>query len=124
MLVAVVLALEPVGSCVLPASHGALAYAGALDPLRRVSPALASNLHDRPGIKPLTVGPVVGALREGRGPQLPPLPTGGVSLAPVAPHVLVDHLADEQRRVGVDGFVSYRGGRTACRGGSPVGRCG
>jgi len=43
MLVAVVLALEPVGSCVLPASHGALAYAGALDLLRRVSPALASS---------------------------------------------------------------------------------
>jgi hypothetical protein len=63
MLTSVVLRLKPVREAVLPVSHGPLAYAGALDLLLRLSPGLSSQIHDSPGLQPLTVSPLSGALQ-------------------------------------------------------------
>ena len=62
MLSAVVLQLTPVKEALLPVSHGSLAYAGALDLLLRLNPALTVQIHDSPGMQPLTVSPLSGSL--------------------------------------------------------------
>ena len=56
MLTALVLELTAVKDAFLPVSHGALAYAAALDLILRHDVELARDLHDQEGSKPLKVG--------------------------------------------------------------------
>jgi CRISPR-associated endoribonuclease Cas6 len=66
MLTAVVLGLQPVAEARLPASHGALAYAAALDLFLRLDPQFSRALHDDAPQKPFTVSPLFGPFgREG-----------------------------------------------------------
>ena len=64
MLSAIVLELEAVKTAALPVSHGAMAYAAALDLFMRCDVEIARQLHDNQGLKPLKVGLVTGKLRE------------------------------------------------------------
>ena len=64
MLSAIVLELEAVKPAALPVSHGAMAYAAALDLFMRYDVEMARQLHDNQGLKPLKVGLVTGKLRE------------------------------------------------------------
>jgi CRISPR-associated endoribonuclease Cas6 len=57
----------------LPISHGAYAYASALDILLRLDPALAQELHEDSPNKPITMSPLTGPFqREGANFQLNP----------------------------------------------------
>lgn len=58
MLTAVVLHLQPVAEARLPISHGAYAYAAALDLLLRLDPLLSHVLHEEEGHKPFTCSPL------------------------------------------------------------------
>ena len=62
MLTAVVLELTAVKAPRLPASHGAMAYAAALDLILRQDASLARDLHDQEGPKPLKVGALQGEM--------------------------------------------------------------
>ncbi len=69
MLQAVVLELKAVKDADLPLSHGAMAYAAALDLILRQDVELARDLHDLQGVKPLKCSLLKGELpivREGR----------------------------------------------------------
>jgi CRISPR-associated endoribonuclease Cas6 len=73
ILAAVLLTLEPVDEAVLPFSHGAHAFAAALDLFLRLDPALARQLHEDRGAKPLTVSLLTGpAQREGGNIRVSP----------------------------------------------------
>jgi CRISPR-associated endoribonuclease Cas6 len=66
MLTAVVVGLQPVAEARLPVSHGALAYAAALDLFLRLDPRFSRSLHDDAPQKPFTVSPLSGPFgREG-----------------------------------------------------------
>ncbi|MCL6560853.1 MAG: CRISPR-associated endoribonuclease Cas6 [Firmicutes bacterium] len=68
-----VLTLEPVDEALLPVSHGAQAFAAALDLFLRLDPALARELHEGRAAKPLTVSPLSGPVqREGGYMRLAP----------------------------------------------------
>jgi CRISPR-associated endoribonuclease Cas6 len=60
MLTAIVLGLQPVAEGRVPLSHGALAYAAALDLFLRLDPAFSRSLHDDAPEKPFTVSPLSG----------------------------------------------------------------
>lgn len=66
---AIVLGLRPVAEGRLPLSHGALAYAAALDLFLRLDPALSRFLHNDSPQKPLTISPLWGPF-EREGPEL------------------------------------------------------
>ncbi len=68
MVAAIVFQLQPVTETRLPVSHGAFAYASAMDLILRVDPALSRALHDSPGVQPLTVSPLRGEMRR-EGPE-------------------------------------------------------
>lgn len=59
-LVSVILHLRPVADCILPLSHGHLAYAAAHDLFLRLEPRLSHALHQADGRKPFTVSPLQG----------------------------------------------------------------
>lgn len=63
MLTAVVLHLRPVAESRLPISHGAYAYAAALDLLLRLDPSLSHSLHEAARHKPFTCSLVMGIHR-------------------------------------------------------------
>ncbi|BBB92067.1 MAG TPA: CRISPR-associated endoribonuclease Cas6 [Methylomusa anaerophila] len=65
-LTALVLSLKSLNTASLPATHGAMAYAAALDMIGRFDPALTVRLHDTNARKPLTVSPLFGPVRRGR----------------------------------------------------------
>lgn len=68
-----VLTLEPVDEALLPVSHGAQAFAAALDLFLRLDPALARELHEGRAVKPLTVSLLSGpAPREGGNIRVSP----------------------------------------------------
>lgn len=60
MPIAVVLRLRPVQEAELPRSHGAMAYACALDLFLRLDPALSLALHQRRGAQAFTTAPLRG----------------------------------------------------------------
>lgn len=73
ILAAAVFILEPVKEALLPVSHGAQAFAAALDLFLRLDPALARELHEGRGPKPLTVSLLSGpAPREGGNIRVSP----------------------------------------------------
>lgn len=70
MLTAIVLGLQPVAEGRLPVSHGALAYAAALDLFLRLDPRFSRSLHDDAPQKPFTVSPLSGPFRREGGELL------------------------------------------------------
>lgn len=60
MLTALVIGLQPIAEARLPMSHGALAYASALELFLRLDPYLSRSLHDDAKQKPFTVSPLFG----------------------------------------------------------------
>lgn len=66
MLQAVVLELKAVKDAALPPSHGAMAYAAALDLILRQDVELARDLHDLQGVKPLKCSLLKGELPVGQ----------------------------------------------------------
>ncbi len=70
MLTAIVVGLQPVAEARVPVSHGALAYAAALDLFWRLDPGFSRFLHNDAPQKPFTVSPLFGPLRREEGELL------------------------------------------------------
>jgi CRISPR-associated endoribonuclease Cas6 len=70
MLTAIVMNLQPIAEARLPVSHGALAYASALELFLRLDPHLSRSLHDDSTRKPLTVSPLFGPVRLENGERV------------------------------------------------------
>lgn len=70
MLKAIVLQLQPTERVMFPRSHGAFAYAAALNLIGQIDSALAQRIHEPSPYKPLTVSPVQGKFERRGGDML------------------------------------------------------